>query len=255
MKLLGKKRIIALGLIAIVLFAGFLYVALFCQFVKVPTGSMKNTILPGDRLIANRLWGEIKRGDIILFKFPRTPEIRFVSRVVGLPGEALKIDSKTKQVMINDQIVDEHRVFAEPEYENDNVSPLKAVRDEGGALWTVFHYQKEEDSNIESFDDQHGGIGVTEPFKIPVRGEAIPDAIRDDNNLRKIYDANNDGRYDDDQYFVFGDNRDNSLDSRFWGTLPSRLIDGKPFMVYWSVSRDRAGNETARWNRIFTKLK
>jgi signal peptidase I len=51
-----------------------------------------------------------------------------------------------------------------------------------------------------------------------------------------MYDADQDGLYDDDQYFVFGDNRDNSFDSRFWGTVPCGLIDGKPFGIYWSVA-------------------
>jgi signal peptidase I len=54
---------------------------------------------------------------------------------------------------------------------------------------------------------------------------------------------------------VLGDNRDNSLDSRFWGTVPRELIDGKPFMIYWSVARDESGKEATRWNRVFAKLK
>src|SRR6266404_108526 len=257
MKLLGKKRIITLGVIAIVLFAGFVYAGSFFEFVKVPTGAMKNTILPGDRLVANRLSGQIKRGDIVLFKFPKDPATRFVSRVIGLPGDTLRSDSTTKTVLINDQMLDEHRVFVEPQYDSDDVTDLKTVRDEGGALWTVFYYKAEDDSlGAASFaDDFAGRNGVTEPFKVSVKGDPIPDEIKGDGKLRRVYDSDNDGRYDDDQYYVLGDNRDNSLDSRFWGTVPRGLIDGKPFMIYWSVARDESAKETTRWNRVFAKLK
>src|SRR5204863_10131330 len=121
--------------IAIILFAGLMYAGLFFEFVKVPTGAMKNTILPGDRLVANRL-GEIKRGDIALFKFPPDPKTRFVSRVLGLPGDIFRFDSTKKTVLINGEPVDEHRVFVEPQYNNDDFAALKTARDEGGALGT-----------------------------------------------------------------------------------------------------------------------
>ena len=257
MKFLGKKRIIALGVIAIVLFAGLMYAGLFFEFVKVPTGGMKNTILQGDRIVATRLSGKINRGDIVLFKFPREIATRFVKRAIGLPGDTVWFDSKTKKVVVNGQALDEHRVFVEPQYNNYDFAALKSARDEGGALWTVFYYEAEDDSpGAGSFaGDPAGKNGVTEPFKVPVKGDPIPDEIKGDGKLRPVYDSDNDGRYDDDQYYVLGDNRDNSLDSRFWGTVPRGLIDSKPFMIYWSVGRDESGNETTRRNRIFSKLR
>ena len=73
MKPPGKKRIMFLGIIALVLFGGLLYGALFLKFVRVPTGPMKNTILPGDHVVANRLSGEIKRGDMFFSSFRKRP--------------------------------------------------------------------------------------------------------------------------------------------------------------------------------------
>jgi signal peptidase I len=254
MKLFGRKRLIALGIVTIVLFGGMVYANLFLEFVKVPTGSMKNNILPGDRLVTNRLLSEIKRGEIVLFKFPITPETRFVSRVIGIPGDSVRIATATKRVLINEQPIDEHRIFVEQQ-DNEDVTALKMVRDEGGALWPVFYYQTNQGSDDSFVEELGGTYGMSAPFKIPVKGDPIPDEIKSESNLRHVYDANGDGRFDDDQFFLLGDNRDNSLDSRFWGTVPRRLIDGKPIMVYWSVVRDDSGSEAIRWNRLFTKIK
>lgn len=251
MKLLGKKRIIFLGIIAFVVFAGIFYAALFFDFVSVPTGAMKNTILPGDHLVANRLVGEIKRGDIVLFQYPKQTNIRFVKRVIGLPGDTVWFDGKNDKMQVNDREVDEHRVFVEPQYNNDDVAALKSVSDKGGALWTVYYYQQEPGAFA---DYRLEGAGVSEPFKVPVKGDPILDNLKADNNLRRVYDADGDGRYDDDQYFVLGDNRDNSLDSRFWGTVPRRLINARAFMIYLSVARGE-GNATTRWDRLFRRVR
>ena len=226
------------------------------QAVKVPTGSMKNTIWIQDHLLVNKFifgpdrWNipvlperQIRRGDIVVFKFPRTPETNFVKRVIGLPGETVEYDSRSNTVYINGQQLPERQVFVEPQY-NDDASPLEAARsdaDEQGAQWTVYYYQNDEESVASSFNDESAKYGTRQPFKVPVKGEPVPDEIRSDPQLQRIYDSDNDGRYDSDQYFCMGDNRDNSLDSRFWGTVPRSSIVGRAMFVYWSIDRTNDG--------------
>jgi signal peptidase I len=248
MKILGKKRIIVLGCIAFILFAAFAYASFFLTFVKVPTGGMKNTIIPGDHVVVNLLFSDIERGDIVTFRYPKEPNTVLVKRVIGLPSDTVQCDSETNKIIVNDRELSEHRVFVEPQYNNDDSAPLKRTRDEGGTLWSVFYYERQDSS---FGDESFAKYGVAHPFKMPLRGDLIPEELKSDSKLRKVYDADNDGRFDDDQYFVLGDNRDNSLDSRFWGTVPRRFILGKPFMVYWS----KTGSGQARWDRLFSKLR
>jgi signal peptidase I len=227
------------------------------QAVKVPTGSMKNTIWIQDHLLVNKFifgpdrWNiplfperQIKRGDIVVFKFPKTPETNFVKRVIGLPGDTVEYDSRSNTVYINSQPLPERRVYVDPQYNNDDASQLVPVRsdpDGQGAQWTVYYYQNEHDSVALNFNDDSARYGTRQPFKVPMKGEPVPDEIRSDPQLQRIYDADNDGTYDTDQYFCMGDNRDNSLDSRFWGTVPRNSIVGHAMFVYWSIDRNNDG--------------
>jgi signal peptidase I len=162
------------------------------QAFKIPTGSMENNLLIGDHLLVNKfVFGpaptalerailpvdEIKRGDIVVFKYPDQPDRDFIKRVIGLPGETLEL--RNKKVYINGNPLDEPYVHF-----------LEATH---GA------------SEVTSFDVRERYGPVTVP---------------------------------PDQYFVMGDNRDNSQDSRYWGYLPRHYIKGKALMIYWSYEAD-----------------
>ena len=163
------------------------------QAFKIPTGSMENNLLIGDHLLVNKfVFGptagaadrallpvrDIRRGDVVVFKYPDEPERDFIKRVVGLPGETLEL--RAKNVYINGEPLDEPFVhFLEPASASQEIT---------------------------SFD-------VRERYG-PVR---VPDG----------------------QYFVMGDNRDNSQDSRYWGFLPRHYIKGRALMIYWSYESGR----------------
>ena len=256
MKTRGRKRIIVLGLAALVAFVGLVCAALFLNFVRVPTGSMMNTILPGDCLVANLLFSRIERGDVVIFRFPGDPSTRFVSRVIGLPGETIRYDAASRKILINGNELAETRIFVEPRFDNDDPSALKPIGSSEATArgqWSAYYYQAEPGDG--SLDDSMAGFAVAEPYRIPVKGNDLPDQLKRDPKLSRVYDANQDGRYDDDQYFVFGDNRDNALDGRFWGTVPRGSITAKALMVYWSVARDGSGKSTIRWDRLFSKVR
>ncbi len=252
------------------------------QAVKVPTGSMKNTIWIQDHLLVNKfIYGstgplsfpvfparEIRRGDIAVFKYPQNPEINYVKRVIGLPGET--IEFKLNQVYINKEKLPENRVYVSPQDPNDpaNLEPIGEPDLAEGAKWTVYYYKEEEDSFRSGMDEdpQIRFARANQPFVVPKKGEPILEEIKNDPRVRLVYDADNDGLYDSDQYFCMGDNRNNSQDSRFWGTVPRSNIVGRAMFVYWSIERTREdeGNGSnpitdfftkSRWSRTGTLIK
>ena len=223
------------------------------QAVAVPTGSMQNTINIGDHLFVNKfIFGkatpilgpllptrEIKRGDIIVFKLPSDEKINYVKRVIGLPGDTVLI--KGQRVLVNGQELPEQRVYINPANSSDK-SALTVIRTEPappGATYKVFYSEPESSQEVEEESSIHGGMrnGVKEPFKVP-----------------------------EGKYFVMGDSRDNSLDSRYWGTVPRENIFARALYVHWSFNpRDpdfrSTGNRLldmifkAKWSRTGTAVK
>jgi signal peptidase I len=208
------------------------------QAVTVPTGSMQNTILVGDYLLVNKFifspgggslpflpQREIQRGDIIVFKYPgnkvrpeldasRRPPIKpyqlnYVKRVIGLPGET--IEFKNNQVFVNGILLPEHRVIGDAD---DDQSALELKE---------FEERKPEDK----WDVYYSEDGM--------------DWVRSGRDLpRKNYEFAVPGKtmqVPENQFFVMGDSRDNSEDSRYWGFVPRELVIGRAMFVYWSCDR------------------
>src|SRR5437773_5974190 len=105
------KRILKLSLIVVIVAIPALvaYRLLFLKMIRVPTGAMANTIIPGDHLIVKRLFGEVRRGDIIVFRYPNQPSIQYIARVVGLPRET--IEARDNLVYVDGNPLPEQRVL------------------------------------------------------------------------------------------------------------------------------------------------
>jgi signal peptidase I len=233
------------------------------QAVTVPTGSMQNTILVGDYLLVNKfiftpgghsLWflpqREIQRGDIIVFKYPGNKvhpqndksrgiipyQINYVKRVIGLPGET--VEFKDNQVWINGQVLPEHRMIGDPPTPGDNQSALvvKEFEDRTPDEKYNVYYSEEQMMEVKA-----GGHLSRRGYEFGVSGKTM---IVPDNS-----------------FFVMGDSRDNSEDSRYWGFVPRELIIGRAMFVYWSCDRGASdGNmfgciTNPRLSRIGTLVK
>ncbi|MBZ5563192.1 MAG: signal peptidase I [Acidobacteriia bacterium] len=185
------------------------------QAFKIPTGSMENTLLIGDHLLVNKFvyayhsgfWSrllpyrEIRRGDVIVFKFPSTeeqeePGEHFVKRVIGVPGDHIRIFHR--QVFVNGQPLDEtyiHHSFLGELRPGDDFPPSDSEYLRGAtASWLA---------DISNH--------ITKDELVVPPGE----------------------------YFAMGDNREQSWDSRFWGFVPRTVISGRPLMIYWSYETPR----------------
>lgn len=228
------------------------------QAVKVPTGSMQNTITIGDHLLVNKFifapgaslpflpQREIRRGDIIVFKYPGNkynpkrddrPDNKpiftnYVKRVIGLPGDRLRIEGLN--VIVNGQPLPEHRIEATDK--QDNVSPLVIQNDpprKPGETYDVYYHSSSVEQASEDYD----------VFKFEGDGQEIV--------------------VPPGKYFVMGDNRENSEDSRYWGFVPRDLVIGRAMFVYWSFDESAPTNgnflidffTNTRWSRTGTMVK
>ena len=173
------------------------------QAFKIPSGSMKQTLQIGDHILVNKFTYGIKipywqttiipfkkprKGDIIVFKYPKDPDKAFIKRVIGVAGDV--IECRDKKLFIN----------------------RNPVNHDFG-VYTDRHIYPAEQKPRDNFG----------PLTVP------------ENSL-----------------FVMGDNRDESLDSRFWGFVDLKAVNGKAFIIYWSWDKDKFG---VRWGRLGRILK
>lgn len=166
----------------------------------IPSGSMLPTLQVGDYILVNKFAyglrlpvlgfevvpvGKPRHGDVMVFKYPEDPRINFIKRVVGVPGDHVRI--RDGKVFVNDVALSQNQEsFPDAE------------------AWELYYREKTE--NTDHLIRHEDGRETASP-----QGEWVVPAA---------------------SYFMMGDNRDNSRDSRYWGFVPDRLIVGKASYVW-----------------------
>jgi signal peptidase I len=252
---------------------------------RIPTESMENTLLAGDFLLVNKFIYGAKTpryipftdiripylsfpslaspayGDVVVFEFPRSPldserqeTVNFVKRLVAMPGDTVQIIRK--EVFVNGRKVFEpphsiintdrtqpmgyrdSRIFPRNSpFNSDNYGPVIVP-----AAGQVLHLNDEPRNEwLEVLAQEGQRVSFDPQGRVLLNGD-----------VAETY------RIKNDYYFVMGDNRDNSLDSRFWGFVPDELIIGEALMVYWSWDENLVKRgimdriKSIRWSRIGT---
>lgn len=213
------------GLFPVIIAVFFLRSFLFEPF-KIPSGSMIPTLRVGDLILVNKFHYGIRlpvinskitegtaprRGDVMVFRYPPKPSLDYIKRVVGLPGD--EVAYLNKRLTINGK---EIKTVGAPEFFDDDV--MRYFKQYEESLGEKTH-------KLLNDDDRPAFVpGVSEfPFMENCRYSV-------EGVVCKVPKGH---------YFMMGDNRDNSLDSRYWGFVPDRNIVGKAFFVWMNFSNFR----------------
>ncbi len=175
---------------------------------RIPSSSMMPTLLTGDFIYVNKFSyglklpvlhdtiikiGDPKRGDIVVFRYPQDQSVDYIKRVVGLPGEKVHYDVRKKEVYIDGTLI-----------EQKLEGPYKGLMDNPNDKGLIKKTEQLGEESHMMFTQNHN-YGPTKYLSVTVP---------------------------DDHYFVLGDNRDNSADSRAWGFVPKRNLVGRAVFIW-----------------------
>lgn len=208
--------------ISIIVITVLIFRSVLFEPFRIPSGSMIPTLMIGDFILVNKfaygfklpfsdislfgidsdpvyLFGEDapKRGDVVVFKYPSDPSINYIKRVIGLPGDSVEI--REKRVFINDQPIDQVEIDGRE---------IMSDMDEKFKNYNLKFYKAntgEHDHTIQQDIDNY--------YKTDYEKRVIPEG----------------------KYFVMGDNRDFSYDSRYWGYVDHKHIKGEAILVWFSL--------------------
>ena len=210
------------GFFPVILFV-FLLRSFLAEPFRIPSGSMLPTLYAGDFILVNKYEYGLrfpvfnfaitegsapKRGDIVVFKYPLDKNVDFIKRVIGLPGDEIRYVDK--QLYINGE--------------------LQQITPDG----TFF--DKETYTDLDQFDENLDGVKhkILENDKVP----SMARPVQGHNGLNQCLYNMGDVvcKVPEGHYFMMGDNRDNSADSRFWGFVPREDIVGRAFFIWLNIS-------------------
>jgi signal peptidase I len=157
-----------------------------------------------------------KRGDIVVFRYPKNETIHYVKRAVATGGDIVAV--KDKHLLLHPK---EGNEFVKANYPKENIIEV------GDKLWVLDPYKIDHPGIHNDPEVVNNGLNPMQLFNMmPI---IVPE----------------------DETFMMGDNRDHSNDSRFWGTVPYKFIVGKPWFVYFSWD----DNKEIRWDRVLKSVK
>ena len=202
----GSEAIITLQSLATTIVIAVFVITFVVQAFQIPSESMEKTLLIGDYLLVDKAhfavpgrfqwllpYRRIQHQDIVVFRYPVNPQQHFVKRVIGVPGDRIRLVNK--HVYVNG-------VKQPDEYASYNWGQHDKFRD----------------------DFPNGGL-----FADRVASKWFIQAQKLVDDAQLIIP--------EDHYFVLGDNRDDSYDSRYWGLVPAENIVGRPLFIYWSMEQ------------------
>src|SRR5215471_9056951 len=202
----GSGTLSALQSLATTIAIAVFVITFIVQAFQIPSESMEKTLLIGDYLLVDKThyaprgmfgwmlpYRNVQRQEIVVFRYPVNPQQHFVKRVIGVPGDHIRLINK--HVYIN------------------------GVRQDDD--YATFHWEQRDKfrdnfPNGGFFTDRIGSKWFVQAQKLVEDGQLIvPEGY----------------------YFVLGDNRDDSYDSRYWGLVPAENIVGRPLVIYWSIAQ------------------
>jgi len=206
-----------------VILAVFVLRSFLFEPFKIPSGSMIPTLLVGDLILVNKFTYGVrlpvintkltdgntpKRGDVMVFRYPPKPTLDYIKRVVGVPGD--EVAYLNKKLTVNGQPVETNKLA--DYFDPDAMRYFKQFEERLGAGKHRILNDDERPAFVPGVDDF--------PFKQNCRYSV-------EGVVCKVPEGH---------YFMMGDNRDNSLDSRYWGFVPDKNIVGKAFLIWMNFA-------------------
>ena len=197
---------------------------------QIPSSSMRPGLVVGDFILVNKFSygirtpiinnvlvpvGEVQRGDVVVVNYPENTKINYIKRAVGLPGDV--VEYRNKVLNINGQTVQDHVVGPLSYSENTRQYGVVSI-------------------DTEAYQETLGNHSF-EVLKMAGQPSFLPQGVRPDFPYRENCEYAEDGSWfkctvPEGHYFMMGDNRDNSEDSRYWGFVSDKLVVGKAFLIW-----------------------